>query len=547
MTTQQRAHETAEQRRTDLDAVVVGAGIAGIYLLRKLRDELGLKVRVLEAGDDIGGTWYWNRYPGIRTDSESEYYCYSFDRELYGEWPWRERYPSGEEIRAYLGHVTDKFDLRRDIDFGKYVKSAAWDEESRTWTLCTDAGETYTAPYFISAMGILSAPYRPDIKGLDSFQGERYMTSLWPKDGVDLAGKRVGIIGTGSTGIQLIPVAAELASHVCVFQRTPNYVVEAQNRSLTDGDRKRIRDSYDLTWDKVRSHPFAMAFDSPNRLVVQSSAEERQDVFDEGWRKGGFRFLFETFDDIMIDEEANEVAAEYVRNKIRSIVKDPAVADKLIPRDYPLGGKRLPSGHGYYEAFNRDNVTLVDIKSAPIQEVTATGIRTADGEYDLDVIVLATGFDAFTGALTRVDIRGVDGLDVKSKWAHGPRTLFGLAVNGFPNLFAVGGPQTPFANNPPGAEKQGEWIAAVLQHMRDNGYTRAEPTERAEKAWVEHTNEVSKLTLASRGGPVGSWISGANIPGKEQVIQVYFGGANNYNAKLEESLAGNLEGLEFSN
>jgi cation diffusion facilitator CzcD-associated flavoprotein CzcO len=546
-TMQQDARTSVGERKTDCDAVVVGAGFAGIYMLKKLRDDLGLDVRVIESGSDVGGVWYWNKYPGARTDSESQYYCYSFDRELYGEWPWKERYPSGEEVQQYLSHVADRFDLRRDIDFNRYVKSVVWDEGTGRWTITTDTGEVYRAPYFISAMGILSAPYRPDIKGLDTFKGQQVMTAMWPRDGVDLAGKRVGVIGTGSTGIQLVPEAAKVASQVYVFQRTPNYVVEAQNRQLTDADRKWIRDNYDLVWGKVHSHPFAMAFDSPNRLAVETSEEEREKIFEEGWEKGGFRFLFETFDDLMVDEKANEAAAEYLRNKIRSIVKDPVTAEKLTPRGYPLGGKRLPAGHGYYEAFNRDNVTLVDVKSAPIQEVNETGLRTADGQqYDLDVLVIATGFDAFSGALTRVDVRGVGGQDIKSKWARGPRTLFGLTVHGFPNLFAVGGPQTPFANNPPGTEKQVEWIAAVIQYLRDHDYTRVEPTREAEDAWVAHTNEIATYTLASRGGAVGSWISGANIPGKEQVIQVYFGGADAFNAKLAECQANNFNGLQVS-
>lgn len=547
MTTMQKDAQTGEARRkTDFDAVVVGAGFAGLYALKTLRDDLGMDVRVIESGSDLGGAWYWNKYPGVRTDSESQYYCYSFDKDLYDAWHWQERYPSGEEVCGYLGHVAERFDLRQYIDFDRYVTSAVWSESDGRWTITTDTGDTYRAPYFISAMGVLSAPYRPDIKGLDDFAGQLLMTALWPQEGVDLAGKRVGIIGTGSTGIQLVPEAAEVVSHLHVFQRTANYVVEGQNRPLTDQDRQWIKDHYAETWEKVHGHPFAMAFDSPNRLAVDASAEERKKVFDEGWEKGGFRFLFETFDDLMIDEAANETAAEYIRHKIRSIVKDPEVAETLIPRDYPLGGKRLPSGHGYFEAFNRDNVTLVDVKRAPIEEVTETGVRTADGEYELDVLVLATGFDAFSGALSRIDVRGADGIDIKRKWANGPRTMFGLTVNGFPNMFAVGGPQTPFANNPPGSEKQVEWIAAVIQYMRDNGFARVEPAAEAEDDWVRHTNEVAEMTLASRGGHVGSWISGANIPGKEQVIQVYFGGANNFNAKLAESLSANLASFKFT-
>jgi cyclohexanone monooxygenase len=533
------------EKKTDFDAIVVGAGFAGLYMLHKLRNDLGLHVRAIEAGSDLGGAWFWNKYPGVRTDSESQYYCYSFDRELYGEWPWKERYPSGGEVQQYLSHVADRFDLRRDIDFDRRVESAVWNEETGTWTLTTDKGEVHTCRYFISAMGILSAPHRPDIKGLETFAGQQVMTALWPSEGVDMAGKKVGIIGTGSTGIQLLPEAADLAAEVFLFQRTANYVVEAQNHDLTDADRQSIRENYDTTWNKVRSHPFAMAFDSPQRLAVETGEEERKKIFDEGWEKGGFRFLFETFDDIMVDEDANEAAAEYVRDKIRSIVKDPEVAEKLIPQGYPLGGKRLPSGHRYFEAFNRDNVHLVDIKSAPIQEVNPDGIRTSDAQYDLDILVVATGFDAFTGALTRVDVRGLDGKDIKSEWSHGPRTLFGLTVNGFPNLFAVGGPQTPFANNPPGTERQVEWIAAAIEYMGKNGFTRMEPSAEAEAAWIDHTNEVATFTLASRGGNVGSWISGANIPGKHHVIQVYFGGADAFNAKLAECEAQDFVGFEF--
>jgi cation diffusion facilitator CzcD-associated flavoprotein CzcO len=543
-TMQQEAPTGSAQKQTDFDAVVIGAGFAGLYMVYKLR-ELGLSVRALESGSEVGGTWYWNSYPGARTDSESHYYCYSFSKELLEEWKWQERYPSQPEVYSYLKHVADKFDLRRDIDFGRRVTSAVWHENACVWNISTDTGDTYRSRYLISAMGILSAPHVPALKGLETFRGEHYVTARWPKEGVDLTGKRIGVIGTGATGIQFVPIAAQSAEQVCVFQRTANYVVEAQNRVLDDKARSEIAKNYDDIWQRVREHSFAMPFESPNRLAAQTAPEDLQRIYEEGWQKGGFRFLFETFDDLVVDEKANETAAEFVRSKIREIVKDPKVAEMLSPRDYPLGGKRLPAGHSYFEAFNRDNVTLVDIKASPIEEVTETGIRTATDDYELDMIVFATGFDAFTGALTRVDIRGVDGASLKDKWQDGPRTLFGLGSHGFPNLFAIGGPQTPFANNPPCTERQVEWIANAIRFLGDHGLKRMEPTLDAEGRWVAHTAEVANMTLLPQGVKVGSWFTGANIPGKKPVIQVYFGGANNFNALLAECASKGYEGYDL--
>ena len=529
MTAPESQHQSANaEAKVDFDVVIVGASFAGLGMLYQTR-ELGLRARVYDAADGVGGTWYWNRYPGARTDSECYYYCFSFSEELLQEWEWSERYPGQPEMLRYLDYVADKFDLRRDIQFETRVDLAVFDESSDTWTVSLSDGSVVSTTYLVTGLGLLSTPYIPDIPGLDRFSGERYLTAQWPHEDVDFTGKRVGVIGTGATGIPVVPEVAKQADHLTVFQRTPNYAVPNQNGPMDREYQKSLVDDYDNVLAKAQAHSFAMPFDPPGRLAVEEDPKTRREVYEAGWRAGGFRFLFETFEDILVDEDANDTAAGSIRSKIRQIVDDPDTAEALSPRGYPYAAKRPPAEQGYYEAFNRDNVTLVDIKSAPIQEVTPTGIRTSDQDYELDVIILATGFDAVTGTLEKMNIRGRDGVTLKDKWKSGPRTYLGLtAHDGFPNLFMISGPGSPFANIPVCVEKNVEWIRNAISYMRENGVSAIEPTAEAEDGWVDHVQEVVDQTLLPRGASVQSWFTGANIPGKSQVVNVYFGGANDY-------------------
>ncbi|MDT7654026.1 MAG: hypothetical protein QOI36_5432 [Pseudonocardiales bacterium] len=529
----------------DFDLVIIGAGFAGLAMLNRAR-ELGLRSRVYEAGDGVGGTWYWNRYPGARTDSECYYYCFSFSEEIVREWTWSERYPGQPEMLRYFDFVADRFDLRRDIRFGTRITSAAFDDASGNWEVVTDGGERVRTSYVVTGLGLLSAPHLPDFPGLESFEGDWYMTSRWPQDGADLVGKRVGIIGTGATGVQAIPLIAQEAAHLTVFQRTPNYVVPAQNRPMEPDEIVELKAKHYEILQKARDHSFAMPFNPGHGPASGVSPEERQRIYEEGWASGGFRFLFETFDDLLVDSESNESAAEFIRSKIRETVHDPEIADLLSPRGYPYGGKRPPAGHDYYEAYNRENITLVDVSNAPIQEVTPGGILAGDTEYEFDVIVFATGFDAVTGALTGIDIRGRDGFELKRKWEDGPRTYLGLTAHGFPNLFTISGPGSPFANLPVCIEKNVEWIGNAIDHARREGIDTIEATREAEDDWVARVQDVVSGTLLTQGEAVHSWFTGANIPGKAHVVNVWFGGANNYFAICDGVAEKGYEGLVLS-
>lgn len=530
----------------ELDAVVVGAGFAGLGMLHALRG-LGLTVRVFDRGESIGGTWYWNCYPGARTDSEAYYYCFSFSRDLLEEWNWSERYPGQPEMERYLNHVADRFDLRRDIQFNTSVTSAHFDEQSDRWLVRTDRGDAVSAKYVVSAMGLISEPYTPSIPGLESFAGERYHTARWPREGVDVAGKRVGIVGAGASAIQALPVLAEWAGQVTLFQRTPNYMFPARNRPMTDAELREIKDNYPDIWRAARDHGFAMPFRDPAEPSAMAvTPQQRREIYERLWKTGGFRFFFESFGDLITDEEANETAAEFLRSKIREIVQDPQTAEILVPDTYPLFAKRPPSDHGYYEAFNRDNVQLVDIADRePLQAVTDRGIRTTEGEYELDVLVLATGFDAITGALKQVDIRGRGGLGLMDKWADGLRTYFGITAHDFPNLFMITGPQAPFANIPVLIEDNINWIRDCIAYMQEHGYSRAEPSIEAEKAWAAQTNEVIEYTVARYGVQGNSWFMGANVEGKLREPLVYFGGADAYIQQCTQCRENGFEGMVF--
>jgi cation diffusion facilitator CzcD-associated flavoprotein CzcO len=534
--------DAAKGAAPDFDAIVIGAGFGGLRMLHELR-RLGLSAKVLEAGTDIGGTWYWNRYPGARTDSESWVYCYSFSKQLEQEWNWSERYPSQPEVLRYLGHVADRFDMRKDIEFAARVRSAIYDETANQWTIAVERGRSYTCRYFITAVGLLSQPYKPPFPGLDSFEGEWLMTARWPKREVDFTGKRVGIIGAGATAVQAVPIIAETAAQLTVFQRTPNYVLPARNHSLDDSRRRAIKHDYANIWALTQKHFFAFPMVPANRVAGDVSPEERDRIFEAAWQRGGFGYLFETFDDILVDERSNDAAAEFIRRKIRETVKDPITAELLCPKTYPLAGKRPPLGHGYYETFNRDNVTLVDVRTSPIREITPKGLRTETDEYALDVIVFATGFDAATGSLAQIDIRGRRGESLKDKWTFGPKTYLGMGVHGFPNMFLICGPQSPFANIPVVIDNVVRWIGRAIERLRAGGLDRLEATPEAADAWGVHMEELVHRTVLPRGEDVGSWFLGANIPGKPHVVLFYFGGAGAYFDRCREVADRDFEGF----
>ena len=533
---------TTETSRAELDAVVVGAGFSGMYMLHRLRDLLGLSVRVFEAGDDVGGTWYWNRYPGARCDSESYLYCFSFDEDLAQEWSWSGKYPEQPEILRYLNHVADRFDLRPDIRFGTRVTAAHFREDLNRWEIETDQGDRVLARYFITAIGCLSAGQVPNIEGLDGFEGDWYHTGAWPHEGVDFAGKRVGVVGTGSSGVQAIPVIAEQAGHVTVFQRTPQYMIPARHGTVTREFLEEAKRNYNEIFEKRRWTQSGFPFDPSERSALEVDDEERRAIYEAAWEQGGFRFLSATFSDIALDRRANDTAAEFVRSKIRDTVRDPETAEKLVPRDHPFASKRTLIDTNYYETYNRENVTLVDIRHDPIEEITASGIRTRDGDYDLDIIVFATGYDAMTGPFTRIDIRGRGGAALKEKWAEGPKTYLGLVSAGFPNMFMITGPGSPsvLSNMPVSIEQHVEWISDLVRHMLASGLEVAEAAAEAEAEWVDHVNEVASKTLYLLAD---SWYLGANIPGKPRVFMPYAGGVGNYRKRCDEVAAAGYEGF----
>jgi cation diffusion facilitator CzcD-associated flavoprotein CzcO len=500
----------------DRDVVVVGAGFAGMYMLHKAR-QVGLEAHVFEAGSGVGGTWYWNRYPGARCDVESLEYSYGFDDELQQEWEWTERYAPQAEILRYAEHVADRYDLRRDITFDTRVTSATFDEATTTWTVRTDGGHEVTARFVVMATGCLSAANIPDIPGRDDFAGPTYHTGLWPHEGVDFTGQRVGVIGTGSSALQSIPIIAEQAGHLTVFQRTATYAVPAWNHRLDPDQVAKVKANYAELRAANRRMPTAFGawLDAPASGALEVSPEERRARFEERWRQGGLPFL-SAFNDLLLDPKANEEAAEFVRDKIRAVVKDPEMAAKLLP-DQVIGCKRLCVDIGYYETFNRPNVSLVDLRATPIERITPTGIATTAGEHELDSIVFATGFDAMTGALLRVDIRGRDGLALRDAWAAGPHTYLGLGVHGFPNLFLITGPGSPsvLTNMLESIQQHVEWIADCLTHLRDHGHATIEAELTAQESWVEYVNAVAGFTLFPT---CNSWYLGANVPGKPRVF-----------------------------
>ena len=526
------------------DAIVVGGGLGGLYALHRLR-RLGLKAKAFEAGSGVGGTWFWNRYPGARCDSESHSYCYSFSDELMREWEWSERYPGPPEILRYLNHVADRFDLKRDIRFNTRVTSAHYDATANVWRVTTGAGEKFTAQFLITAVGCLSSANIPNNPGLDTFAGRWYHTGQWPHEGVDFRGKRVGQIGTGSTGIQSAPVIAETAAHLTVFQRTANYSVPARNAPLTPEFKRYVRENTAelrrVMHSTANGHPWPIV----DRSALETSPEERQALYEAAWETGGLRFRA-TFRDLVVDKAANDTAAAFLRRKIREIVKDPATAAKLADIDHPYAAKRPPIDTDYFETFNRDNVKLVDIRADPIERITPRGIRTRDAEYSLDIIVFATGFDGMTGSLVRMDIRGRDGLSLAKAWAAGPRNYLGLQVAGFPNLFTVTGPGSPsvLCNMPVAIEQHVEWITDCIGHMRKHGLKRIEPRDEAVDSWVAQVNAAAAATLLPQA--THSWYLGANVPGKPRVFMPYAGGMAHYRKICADVAARNYEGFTLS-
>ena len=542
MSAKQMNQEKGQIRQ--LDAVVVGAGFAGLYALYKLRDVMGMEVQVYETGDGVGGTWFWNRYPGARCDSESFYYCFSFSDELAQEWEWSGKYPEQPEIERYLNHVADRFDLRRNIQLSTRVTSARFDDAANRWEVRTEQGEHVSAHYLITAVGCLSAANLPNIPGRDSFQGESYHTAAWPREGVDVRGKRVGIIGTGSTGIQATPRIAAEADHLTVFQRTPNFTVPARHTVFLPEDQAEIKKNYSAIFERTRNSPAGFPYSPIERKTMDASPEERQEILEGLWEEGGFKFLWGGFSDLLTDPAANEVASDFIRDKIRADVKDPETAEILCPTDHPYGSKRPPIDSDYYVTFNRDNVKLVDLRKTPIEAITPTGLRTRDADYELDVLVFATGFDAMTGSLLKMDIEGAGGVHLSDVWTDGPRTFLGLQVAGFPNMFTITGPGSPsvLVNMPVAIEHHVDWIADCIEHMREKGKTRVEATEEAQAAWVEHVAEVAQATLFSKAN---SWYVGANIPGKPRVVAPYTGGQQIYRERCSAVVDAGYEGFEF--
>ena len=534
------------ERGTHFDAIVIGAGFAGMYQLHLLREKLGLSVRVLEQGGGVGGTWYWNRYPGARCDTESHAYCFTFSEDLYLGWQWSERYPQQPEIVRYMNYAADKLDLRKDIQFNTRVTAAEWDEEAGLWRVETAENGTYTAPFLITGVGCLSAANVPNFPGRDSFKGQWFHTGHWPHEGVDFAGKRVGLIGTGSTGVQATPVIAEQAQHLTVFQRTPNYSVPAHNKPLTPKFQQWAKDHFADIRDAMRATPAGHPFFISERKAVETPPDERERLLEEAWQVGGMQFRA-VFGDMMLDKSANQIVADFVTRKIREAVKDPETAAKLTAFDHHYSTKRPIIDSHYFETFNRDNVSLVDVKAAPIDKITPDGILLADGsEHKLDIIVFATGYDGVTGPLLRLNIKGRDGVALNEAWKEGPKTYLGLQVPGFPNLFTITGPQSPsvLTNMPVAIEQHAEWIADCIAYMREQGAERIEPEADAVQKWGEHVQESANATLLVTAKS--SWYLGANVPGKPRVFLPYPGGMARYRGICEDVAAKGYEGFALS-
>ena len=535
---------TSSTTQTQYDAIVVGAGFGGMYALHRLR-KLGYRVRVLEAADGVGGTWYWNRYPGARCDVESLEYSYSFDNELQQDWEWPERFSAQADIEKYANHVADRFDLRKDIEFNTRIESAEFDNETAQWTIRAVGGNTYTAKYLVLAVGNLSLPRVPNFKGLEQFKGRWFHTGQWPKETVDFTGRTVGIIGTGSSGIQTIPMVAKQAKHLYVFQRTANYSVPAINRPLTPEAAKAHKAQYEKWREEAKKTPFGIAgHPPPEKFAAEDTFENRQRLFEQKWNTGGNISFLYAYKDLLTDEKANAMACEFVHDKIRATVKDPKVAELLIPNDHPIGTKRLCLDTGYFETYNQDNVTLVNVRQSPIEEITAHGLRTAEGEYKLDDLIFATGYDAMTGAILDIDIRVKSGAALREVWKDGPKTYLGVMVNGFPNMTIITGPGSPSVktNMISAIEQHVDWIADLVKHMSDTHKAKFEAQADAQEKWVQHVNDVADTTLYPKAN---SWYVGANIPGKPRVFMPYVAGLDKYRKICDDVASQGYQGISI--
>ncbi len=534
--------EIMKKEPQKLDAVVFGAGFAGLVMLHKLQNELGLNARIIDKADGVGGTWYWNRYPGARSDTESWVYCYSFDPKLYREWKWTERYPRESEIRSYLEHVADRFDLRKNIIFSTTVLSAHFNEKTSRWDIETDKGDRFSAKFLITGLGILSAPNKPPFPGEERFKGQVLHTARWPSQPIDFAGKRVGVIGNGSTGVQVVCELAAKVKQLTLFQRSPQYSVPAQNHPLEPKFIDEIADNLDPYFDRVRKSATVFTFEDAKIGAMEVSAEERERVFEKAWNDGGgFNFMFGTFNDIATSRESNATAAEFIRRKIAQIVTDPAKLEAVTPTD--LYARRPLCDNGYYEAIDRDNVSVLNIRQNPIIEFTENGVRTAAGEVELDYVIFATGFDAVTGNFTRIDFQGRNGVKMKDHWAKGPRAFLGLSAAGFPNMFSLYGPPGPFTNQPPAIEWQAKWVSEAVKYAVENGIETIESTPEAEEGWLEECKRIEEMTLFHK---IDWWVSGANIPGKVKAVSFYMGGFGEYMKHAEACAQQGYKGYNLS-
>jgi cation diffusion facilitator CzcD-associated flavoprotein CzcO len=527
---------TAPAEAQEFDAIIVGAGISGLYQLYRLR-ELGMRVRVLEAGTGVGGTWYWNRYPGARFDSESYSYGYSFSQELLEEWDWSEHFAPQPETLRYLNHVADKFDLRRDIQFRSRVTAAHFNEATRTWELTVENGSRYRARFLITAIGPLSAPTMPRIEGVDSFKGESFHTARWPHEPVSFAGKRVAVIGTGATGVQTIQEVAKTVGHLTVFQRTPNWCAPLHNGPIDEETQRKIKANYPEMFARCRE-TFACFLHTPDpRGTFEVSAEEREAFFEKLYAERGFGIWQGNFRDILTDPAANAAITDFVARKIRQRVKDPAVAERLIPKNHGFGTRRVPLETKYYEVYNQPNVQLVDIKETPIESITRNGIKTSAAEHDFDMIIYATGFDAITGSFDRIDIRGLDDQKLKDKWRHGPQTYLGVSVEGFPNMLMLMGPHTALGNIPRSIEYNVEWVTGLIAYMREHNLSFADARPEGVAAWTDHVKAVGQGLLSNE---VNSWFTGinTNVEGKQtRIIARYSGSAPAYRERCDRVAA----------
>jgi cyclohexanone monooxygenase len=515
-----------------VDVAIIGAGFAGLYAIKRLRDA-GCTVQAFEAGDGIGGTWYWNHYPGARVDLECWDYSYSFSSELQDEWEWSHRYPTAQELMAYLEHVADRFKLRQHLRFNPRVEAAEFNEAENLWRVRTSDGKTLSARFLVPATGGLSVPKPPEIPGIETFKGEAYHTGRWPRQEPTFEGKRIGVIGTGSSGVQVIHTLAGKCKHLTVFQRTAVFVVPAKNRPLTPEMRQRARATYAERRALSRMTRFGIPAAMPDDSALEATPEERQAKFENAWTNSQLLGFRQCFGDILSNVAANELVADFIRGKIRDIVKDPTTAQKLLPYGFPFGTKRPCLSDNYYSVFNRDDVSLVDLKTTPIVRIVPEGIETTDGLIELDMLIYATGYDAFTGALTHIDVRGLGGRTLRDKWSEGAKTYLGLVTEGFPNLFTVTGPGSPgpLANMSMSIEQHVEWISDCITYLRANKIARIDADKDSEEAWMQHVQEVVSRTLYEKAN---SWYRGANVPGKPQLFLPYLGGHGNYRKKCSE-------------